>query len=603
MSKSRKILYIGLMAFIISLLAYIIPINLQSSYAENEKVDCSNGLDFITSCPAVETEYTAGEGTVTFIPATENSPASLILNNATINANVKVNYWSLNNTYVAFAYNNDVDITLIGNNRIYLNSQHGCSGILVYDGNVNISGNGSLFIGYNGEYKRSTAYPINVMGNYDVLNNTVEGNFSDSGNLTISDCNIEINTGTNVSTACIFAHNDITINSGILKLYNNTASIKSNYSSVYINGGEIDCIGFSHNGIYARHGNVSIKGNDTKLNLTSAENANYSMGITAGNSSYVDETEAGSVYIEGGQIDIKVGLVGIYAQRLDAKENSGNIKITNGNINIEVTLSSQILAGLYSEASETDVAGTIEILGGKTVIKTEGTPTDASVGIYSAGNVVFSGGRVEISAKGTTPNTSIAVNALGDISINKYAELLLTGSDCAFNVAPTISGNFEIISATDEQGENVTSYDQSRIEEYKYISITTAIKIENVVIVEKDVTVAIGGTYQFNAKVTGMGEFDKNIIWTISGNNSLSTNINSDGLLTIASDETAKEIVVTATSSQDSSKSASITIKITEDNFDYTGIIVSIALLAVLLVILVIINLINRRKKLKRLDQ
>ena len=110
MSKSRKILYIGLMAFIISLLAYIIPINLQSSYAENEKVDCSNGLDFITSCPAVETEYTAGEGTVTFIPATENSPASLILNNATINANVKVNYWSLNNTYVAFAYNNDVDI-------------------------------------------------------------------------------------------------------------------------------------------------------------------------------------------------------------------------------------------------------------------------------------------------------------------------------------------------------------------------------------------------------------------------------------------------------------------------------------------------------------
>ena len=600
MLKSSKLTILVL--FILSLMALFTFLNMQNIDTKATTVDCSDGLDFITNCPTEKTEYVAGDGSITFIPATENTHASLILNNASINANIKVKYWSLNKTYVAFAYNNDIDITLIGENYIYLNPQYSCSGLLIYDGNVNISGDGKLSIGYNGEYKRSTAYPINIMGNYDVLNGIVEGNFKDSGNLTISDCNIDINIGTNRTTACIFSHNDITINSGNINLYNNTTSIQSNYSNIYINGGHINCIDFGRNGIYARYGDVNIDGNDTIVNLECAEDANYAMGIIAGNSSYQNDTEAGSVYIKGGKIDIKAGLVGVYAQRLDAKQDSGIIKISGGDLNIEVTLSKQILAGLYSEASETGVGGLVEIAGGKTVIKTKGSPTDASVGIYCVGDIVFSGGSFEAYANGTTPNTSIAVNSLSKIDILNDVKLLLVGQDCALNIAPNVSDNLEIISATDEMGVNVEDYNGAEIEKYKYINIKPIVKIESVDIVEKDVSIEAGESYQFSASVVGEGNFSSDVIWSISGNNSVNTVIDGSGLLTIGSDETAKEIIITATSAQDSSKSACITIPINyAENDSYIWIIIIIVFAIILVVaISTIVSIIIRKKKYNR---
>ena len=79
-----------------------------------------------------------------------------------------------------------------------------------------------------------------------------------------------------------------------------------------------------------------------------------------------------------------------------------------------------------------------------------------------------------------------------------------------------------------------------------------------------------GDSQRFTAKVEGTGNPDTAVTWSIFGNEKAGTNISGDGLLTISDNETAKNIVVRATSVEDTDKyaEATVTIKTKEPEED-----------------------------------
>lgn len=86
--------------------------------------------------------------------------------------------------------------------------------------------------------------------------------------------------------------------------------------------------------------------------------------------------------------------------------------------------------------------------------------------------------------------------------------------------------------------------------------------IIEVVVSPKKVTLKQGDSQQFTAAVSGTGEFDAGVIWSVSGNQDTTTTISAAGKLTVGANESAKKLTVTATSRQDTGKSASATVKL-----------------------------------------
>ena len=72
-----------------------------------------------------------------------------------------------------------------------------------------------------------------------------------------------------------------------------------------------------------------------------------------------------------------------------------------------------------------------------------------------------------------------------------------------------------------------------------------------------------GGTKTFSAVVSGT-DLSHNVTWTISGENSTGTIITTGGVLTVASDETATNLTVKATSEADTSKSGTAAVTVSK---------------------------------------
>lgn len=73
-----------------------------------------------------------------------------------------------------------------------------------------------------------------------------------------------------------------------------------------------------------------------------------------------------------------------------------------------------------------------------------------------------------------------------------------------------------------------------------------------------------GNSKTFTATVTGSGSIIQNVIWSIEGNNSISTSISSNGLLSVGNDETASTITVKAVSTMDDTKYGTAIVTVTE---------------------------------------
>ncbi|HWQ80127.1 MAG TPA: S-layer homology domain-containing protein [Anaerovoracaceae bacterium] len=120
--------------------------------------------------------------------------------------------------------------------------------------------------------------------------------------------------------------------------------------------------------------------------------------------------------------------------------------------------------------------------------------------------------------------------------------------------------------ATDENGE-ITAYSRA-------VALVAA-TISDVVVTPEAVTVLNGMTQTFSATVNGTGEYDNTVTWSVSGNNSSGTAINSFGVLTVATDETADTLTVTAVSNGDSTKSGTATVTVTDEPAVITSVTVS----------------------------
>jgi hypothetical protein len=110
-----------------------------------------------------------------------------------------------------------------------------------------------------------------------------------------------------------------------------------------------------------------------------------------------------------------------------------------------------------------------------------------------------------------------------------------------------------------------SGYDGSKIASAVGPIIATATPSPTVTSVTVNPTTADvlkGGTQQFTATVTGTNNPSTTVTWTVSGGTGGSTAINTSGLLTVSANETSATLTVKATSTIDTTKSATATVTV-----------------------------------------
>ena len=96
-------------------------------------------------------------------------------------------------------------------------------------------------------------------------------------------------------------------------------------------------------------------------------------------------------------------------------------------------------------------------------------------------------------------------------------------------------------------------------------SLLSSSMIINVIVNPTTADVSRDSAKQFTATVRGNGNYNKSVKWSVSGQNSIDTKIDADGLLSIGADETATTIEVKATAVSDISKFGTATVTIQDE--------------------------------------
>ena len=89
-------------------------------------------------------------------------------------------------------------------------------------------------------------------------------------------------------------------------------------------------------------------------------------------------------------------------------------------------------------------------------------------------------------------------------------------------------------------------------------------KVDNVTVSPDLKDVCQGEQIQYSAQVSGVNSPSQAVTWSVTGAKSADTHIDENGLLSVAKDEAASNIVIKAVSAEDSSKTASQTVNITK---------------------------------------
>ena len=131
----------------------------------------------------------------------------------------------------------------------------------------------------------------------------------------------------------------------------------------------------------------------------------------------------------------------------------------------------------------------------------------------------------------------------------------------------TISDKGILSVSLNEKAKQITVTATSVADNTKSTSVTITIEeivpvINGIAITPSVVSTVCGQSCQFNAVVFGFYNPSQTVIWSISGNKSSNTKIDSNGLLTIAENETSKQITVKAVSSADKTITASVTVDV-----------------------------------------
>ena len=550
--KSKFRIFIAAMLFMVCLISVVclLAVNGKAEQRSSAISDITEtGVEFMTSVPAVITEYKAGNGTLTYVPASEGKTAQIILENAEIFAGTKVKYWSQNSTYVAIGAKGDVEVVLNGENRVYMHPTYSNTALLFYDSNVTVVGDGSLSVSHESEEtKNRNAIPMKVNADNDIM--TDDEKYGESGNFYLESGSLVLNGSGSVGEGCITVSNAINVSGGSLQTYGNHAGVYSVYGDIQLSGGNITIENFNNYGLYARRGDITVSG-DADVFVNSFARTS-TCGVRAGNT--IGGQESGSVYFKGGDTAIEVSGYGIFAQCGDAPE-SGRIEVEDGVIDVHID-SSKVGVAMYAGGSEADVS----FCGGITNLLSEVAGAQPAYGIYAERNIRIEGGAVSSGAKNPAA-TAIGANAEKTIFITG-GTFTAYGDTAAIGLAAPDCGQMvKITAATDVSGENTVDYDSQNFGSYKYLIFESG-EVLSVSVTPATVNVEKGKAFKFTAEVNGTGNFDGRVQWVLTGANSAGTSIDEEGLLTVAADETATTLTVTAVSVGDSEKQASSAVTV-----------------------------------------
>jgi len=162
-----------------------------------------------------------------------------------------------------------------------------------------------------------------------------------------------------------------------------------------------------------------------------------------------------------------------------------------------------------------------------------------------------------IVSKGTTQQFNAVVN--GDNSSQKVTWSLMGALSSGSSIDAT-TGLLTI--ATDETADIVAVIATSDIDQaIAGSALVSTSQIASVTVEPNPAYAHINWTMQFSAVVNGSGNPPQAVNWIVTGGTSSNTNIDQNGLLTVASDETAPTLTVSATS-WDATISGSTTVNV-----------------------------------------
>ena len=167
--------------------------------------------------------------------------------------------------------------------------------------------------------------------------------------------------------------------------------------------------------------------------------------------------------------------------------------------------------------------------------------------------------------KGNTQSFSASVTGT-----NNPAKTVVWSVSGNTSVGTTIDTSGLLAVAVDETANTLTVTAVSTVDNSKSgtaaVTVSTAPPpapaVTGVTVAPDTITVQKGNTQSFSASVTGTNNPAKTVVWSVSGNTSVGTTIDTSGLLAVAVDETANTLTVTAVSTVDNSKSGTAAVTV-----------------------------------------
>lgn len=325
-------------------------------------------------------------------------------------------------------------------------------------------------------------------------------------------------------------------------------SITANTTVAY-NGISANLTGLTISG----DGTLEISASNTGINVYSLTIESGTLKITAGQygvSARAGVSAKAGVTIKGGEIEISG--TGDNFRAFDSYTN----------VTADPRAGKQICVFVGESEADAEPLGPytseFEIYNSYTVkqyfrSRTEDAPIVTGVSISPAGATVEMGGTVQFAA---------AVSGTGD-----FSQEVTWSVSGGVSAGTSISANGLLTVAADETAESLTVMATASGDSSKSASATVTVTppaaVTGVSVSPAGATVEAGKTVQFSATVSGTGEFSQEVTWSVSGGVSAGTSISADGLLTVAADETATSLTVTATASGGSSIYGTATVTVT----------------------------------------
>lgn len=315
-----------------------------------------------------------------------------------------------------------------------------------------------------------------------------------------------------------------------LTLANAVITTSDTYAISYSFGGNLCIELIGNNQVTTTSGNgtgIYVGGSSPHLTI-SAQTKNPRLEVTAKQNGIL--SWGGSLTIESGTIVVNGGSDGGIVAEKDIAINGGSITATSDQLAISAANSLTI----GEHASVTAI-------------------TTSGAAINGGANFIINGGEVMASSVGalafTEYTASININPPENRSmIVQYGESAASATTQTYSAQESIKNTVA----------NARYF-------HSYLTSISEPTITGVVVSPETATVHQGNSQQFTATVTGSGNLSNaQIQWSVTGSNSASsgTSISDSGLLTVAKDEMAESLTVTATVS-DGDKTFSDTAAVT----------------------------------------